>query len=198
MLLRRKRSNISNLPIVYVGISFGGFNLRFRYTPKFAYRTFEINIFSNNKLNCKEAIRSQEVVVQVLSARALKLFFFCAIMGNPKGLRRDTPILRLIAQRRQRSWYHQLSYEIRCIRRIEYRRLHNFLYWILALYSLLAVILFTVFPYWQPIYAAASTIISWTHTLAVEVIMSWLACNMFNFFLDPYSQLKNCMYFCCM
>ncbi|KAE9387159.1 hypothetical protein BT96DRAFT_948584 [Gymnopus androsaceus JB14] len=41
-------------------------------------------MFSNDKVNCKEAICSQEVVVQVLSAHVLKLFFFCAIMGNPK------------------------------------------------------------------------------------------------------------------
>lgn len=84
-------------------------------------------------------------------------------MRKPKGLRRNTPILHLIAQKRQRFWYHQLSYKIRCIRRTEYCRLYNFLYLILALYIALSVILFLIFPYWQSLCAATSTLISWTH-----------------------------------
>lgn len=122
-------------------------------------------------------------------------------MVKPKGLQRDTPMLRLIAQQRQRIWYHQLFYDIRCLRRIEYCRLQWLLSLIPALYLLLAIVHLVIFPYWQSLCVAASAAASCIHAILVESVTLWLLYNMLLPIIDAvvnsHSQSKNCKYSQC-
>lgn len=104
-----------------------------------------------------------------------------------KGLRRNTPFLRLIAQKSQLDWCRRLAYLERCRRRKVYGRLWNLLYFIPAFYAVLFMI-FTAFMLRKPLYGIASATLIWIHGLIIQIVLAWSAWDALSiisgFFMD--------------
>ncbi|KAJ3826659.1 hypothetical protein F5880DRAFT_57113 [Lentinula raphanica] len=124
----------------------------------------------------------------------LPFSFLTNSMANLHGPRRNTPFLRLIAQKSQRQWYRQLAYKERCRRRQTYQKLSIILYLIIAFY-ITSLALFLLSLIQKSLGSIARSILAWIYGTVVQPGETWSNWNLvlagFEFFMDLAVQHRN-------